>query len=92
MALVTILLSAYNDGANHVDLTYDDVTLRVETLWWTNPTGHWTFIADRGGGQTIVRTLNPGDVGSVSVGGSWQWALVRGTAPNFVWNDAWSAA
>ena len=92
MAQVTAQLAAANNNLSHVDLTYDDVTLACISLSWTNPTGHWTFTLSKGGGNTIVRTLNPGDAGTVNFPNNWNWARLKGQSPNFTFSDNWTAA
>lgn len=93
MALVTVMLAAANNNLSHVDLTYDNITFACDSLSWTNPEGHWTFTLSRNqGGQQIVRTLNPGDSGSVNVPNGWSWGTGRGALANFSFSDSWTRA
>lgn len=93
MALVTIRLSEYNSGLNHVDLTYDNVTLAVSSVAWTNPVGHWTWTITRPGQPDIVQVLAPGDTGSRNVPAGYAWQVAKtDPPPNFGYADSWTRA
>lgn len=92
MASVTVVISAVNNGQSHVDLTFNDVTLAVSQIAWTNPSGHWTFTLTQAGKADITRTLNPGDSGSQAIPNGYNWSNHKATPPSFGWSDQWTAS
>jgi hypothetical protein len=93
MAFVTVQLAAVNNNKSHVDLTYNDATLALTQLAWTNPEGHWTFTLIRKSDAAVfTRTLNPGDSGSIAIPNGWTWAKLKTEEPNFDFIDSWTRA